>query len=250
MTHVYILAHFDDELGVLPLMMARQKQGCAQKFIYVATYQDDVFEVRKRETETMLCAHGWAKEDVFTLKTKVMDGSLYEHPLEIYEDLATLLQTLGPIEGLTTTAWEGGHHDHDVCATLTVCLGRALGVETQQFSLYNGKNLPWRLFRGAWPLEEGGPRRTIKLGLQDWLRVLSAVRFYPSQWRTWIGLWPAMVAGFLCRGFTYQDLNLKQLMQRPHSGALLYERMFQVDYGALRPAIDRLLQATPGSSTQ
>ena len=243
MTHVYLLAHFDDELGVLPLMMERAKSNAPQAFIYVASYSDELFAIRKAETANLLSAFGFNAASIFTLHTRALDGSLHKQAVELYSELSQLLDGMGPIDSLTTTAWEGGHNDHDVCAALAVCLGKTRGVQVDQFSLYNGKDLPWRLFRGAWPLKEGGPERTVKLGLQDWLKVLAAVRFYPSQWRTWMGLWPAMAVSYLLRGFVYQDLDPTRVTQRPHPGALLYERMFKVEYSEVRSSVDAVLDA-------
>lgn len=248
MTHVYLLAHFDDELGVLPLMMARARSNAAQVFIYVASYSDELFAIRKAETANLLQAFGFDPASILTLKTKVLDGALHSQPLELYAELTKVLDQIGPIDGLTTTAWEGGHHDHDVCAALAVSLGKARGVPVDQFSLYNGKGLPWRLFRGAWPLTEGGTTRRVKLSLQDWLKIVAAVRFHPSQWRTWMGLWPAMVVSYLLRGFVYQDLDLARVTQRPHPGALLYERMFKVDYSEVRTGADAVLKAARESN--
>ncbi len=246
MTHLYIFAHFDDELGILPLMIQRQKSNLPQKFIYVAGYSASSAEIRKTETLTLLKHFGFDPDAVFTLKGRALDGELHKYPLEVFSELSEVVDAVGPIASITTTAWEGGHPDHDICAALTVCLGKARGVPMAQFSLYNGKNLPWRLFRGAWPLAEGGPTRRVRLGLQDWQRVLAAVRFYPSQWRTWVGLWPAMVMSFVRRGFTCQDLDPARVMQRPHSGPLLYERMFKVDYSEVRRGTDALLEAASG----
>ena len=75
----------------------------------------------------------------------------------------------------------------------------------------------------------------------DWAAYLAAVRFFPSQWKAWLGLWPTMFARFaLGGGFRYQRLTPARVRQRPHAGPLLYERRSSVTYETLRAALDAL----------
>ena len=68
-----------------------------------------------------------------------------------------------------------------------------------------------------------------------------AVRYFPSQTKTWLGLWPAMFYSYLQRGFGVQRLDPARVRERPHPGALFYERMFRVPYVEVRAAADAFL---------
>jgi hypothetical protein len=67
------------------------------------------------------------------------------------------------------------------------------------------------------------------------------VRAFPSQLYAWSGIWPAMFAGLLRRGFCWQTLAAERVMARPHAGPLFYERMFKVGYAEVRQALDGAL---------
>jgi hypothetical protein len=134
--------------------------------------------------------------------------------------------------------------DHDMCALLAVLLAPELGdPPLYQFSLYNGRGLPGRLFHGGRPLPENGPVQTTPMSAGDWVRYMAGVRFFPSQVSTWIGLWPMMFAGLALRGFGYQRLDPARIRERPHPGPLLYERMYGMSYETVRAAADQALSA-------
>ena len=131
--------------------------------------------------------------------------------------------------------------DHDMCALMAATLAPSLGdppIET--ISLYNGPRLPGPLYHAAWPLPQNGPIRRIRLAPREWLYWMAAVRFFPSQLKTWAGLWPAMFWSYAWRGFGVQRLDPARIAERPHPGALFYERMFKVPYAEVRAACRRL----------
>ena len=120
-------------------------------------------------------------------------------------------------------------------------LSAALGGPTiDQVSLYNGRGLPGRLFRAASPLPENGPVTRVPMRAADWALYAREVRCFPSQWRTWAGLSPAMFATFARTGYGYQQLSPERVRERPHAGPLLYERMYGVPYSEVRAALDAL----------
>jgi hypothetical protein len=65
----------------------------------------------------------------------------------------------------------------------------------------------------------------------------------PSQLYAWSGIWPAMFASLLGRGFGWQRLAPERVEARPHEGSLFYERMFKVPYAEVRAALDAALPA-------
>lgn len=242
MSVVYVLAHFDDEYGAWPMVLTRARAGIDQRFLYVADYASPAISAaRLAESRAMLGALGVAPEAVVHVGagTRAQDGQVHTALPAAREALRAALAEIGAIERIVVVAWEGGHHDHDCCAFLAVTLAGAAPVE--QFSLYQGKGLSGRLFRACAPIPENGPVTQVRLSAGDWLAYLAAVRFFPSQWRAWMGLWPAMFLSFVVRGgFAHQHLAAERVRQRPHAGKLLYERMFGVPYETVRRELDAL----------
>jgi LmbE family N-acetylglucosaminyl deacetylase len=244
MAVVYVFAHFDDEYCALPLVRARARAGIDQWFIYVADYESaDLACRRLGETRALIAHLGIDPARVVALGCGVMDGALHMDLPRAHAALAERMAALGPVDRLVCTAWEGGHPDHDLCAAATMRLSRDLpgAPEVDQISLYHGRNLrgPW--FAACDPIPENGPVQAVAVTPRDWLDYAAAVRFHRSQWKTWVGLWPAMFAGFARRGFAYQTLTPERVRTRPHLGPLLYERRFGVAYATVRAAADQLL---------
>lgn len=242
MAVVYLLAHFDDEYSAWPMILARARSGVDQRFLYVADYETPAISaVRLAESRAMLGALGIAPDAVIHVGggTGAQDGHVHTALPVARAAIATALAAIGEVETIVVPAWEGGHHDHDCCAFMAISL--AGGARVEQFSLYQGRGLAGRLFRACAPIPENGPVKRVAMGTGDWLAYLLAVRFFPSQWRAWMGLWPTMFATFIARGgFAHQQLAPERVRQRPHEGALLYERMFSVSYETVRKALDDL----------
>ncbi|HEX2558779.1 PIG-L deacetylase family protein [Phenylobacterium sp.] len=243
MSVLYIFAHFDDEYAALPLLIERARAGLEQRLIYVADYASAALAERRfSETRRLLERIGVPGEAARHAGrgTGVLDGAL--HRTLAAAEAAVREAAAGlEIERLVVPAWEGGHPDHDGLAFLAVRLSQALGgAPIDQVSLYNGRGLPGRLFRGASPLPENGPVTRVPMSAVDWARYAAAVRCFPSQWRTWAGLWPAMFATFARWGYGYQQLSPPRVRERPHAGPLLYERMYGIPYTEVRAALDAL----------
>ena len=249
MTCVYVLAHFDDEYCGLPLVAERAAAGEDQLFLYVADYADPRLGARRfAETQALLAHLGVPRSKVLHVGrgTGAVDGGVYRALEPAYAALEAALADVPRIDRMVTLAWEGGHMDHDMCAMMTAELARTRGqppIET--ISLYTGPGLGGPFFHGAWPLAENGPVRRIRLKPGAWLNWMAAVRFFPSQIKTWLGLWPAMFWSYAWRGFGVQQLDPARIRQRPHEGSLFYERMFKVPYADVRAAADAFLSRRP-----
>ena len=237
MNTLYVLAHFDDEYFAWPLIRRGQAAGDQQHFMYVADYHPaELAERRKRETERLLARMGVPAAHVMHTGrgAGAMDGAVHEKFSAALEAVRTAARGLGCVDRVVVCAWEGGHPDHDACARLALLLARELGdPEVIQFPLYSGKNLSGRLFRAGRPIDENGPVERISMSRGDWFKFWIGVRHYPSQWRTWLGLWPMMFWTYVRQGFGYQRLVAARALERPHSGVLLYERMFGVSYSVV-----------------
>lgn len=247
MATAYILAHFDDEYFALPMILDERRAGVGQKFLYVADYADaELAQRRLAETRAFLGSLGVPQRDVVHVGAGVgaFDGNVRAQAAAAMTATRTVLAAMAGLDRLVVTAWEGGHPDHDACALMTVRLARELGgVRIDQFALYSGRGLRGRLFRAGSPLPENGPVRRVRLSAAEWARFALGVRFYPSQWKTWLGLWPAMFLSYALRGFGCQELAAARVDERPHAGALLYERQFGVPYEALQACREQVLAA-------
>lgn len=238
---VHVLAHFDDEYCALPLIREAARQGLEQRFIYLADYRDAAMgERRLAETRRFLHRQGLAPETVLPLGlgSGAFDQSLHRSVDLLFPRLLAAVGE-GPVARLVVPAWEGGHMDHDACAFMAVRLAARIGApQVRQFTLYNGPRLPGPLLRGGAPLAENGPVTPVRLAPGELLHWMAGVRAFPSQAYAWSGIWPAMFAGVLRRGFGWQTLEPARVEARPHGGALFYERMFRVPYAEVRAALD------------
>jgi LmbE family N-acetylglucosaminyl deacetylase len=253
MAVVYLLAHFDDEYCALPLITADVAAGADPWFLYVCDYATpELTQRRFDETRNLLKHLGVDPSRALHVGagTAAMDGIVYKALPAAYAAIQTAVATIGSVSRIVVTAWEGGHNDHDMCALMAATLSRTLGdppIDT--ISLYNGPRLPGPFFHGAAPLSENGPVRRIGLSPAGWLHWMMAVRFFPSQAKSWLGLWPAMFFTYARQGFGVQRLDPARVRERPHAGALYYERMFKVPYPDVRAAADAFL-AQEGLSSQ
>lgn len=247
MSTVYVLAHFDDEYGALPLLLQDRREGRRPWLLYVADYADPAVSARRlSETRALIARLGLSPDRVLHVgaSTGVLDGAVHENLPRAHTALSCALSPVGEVERFVIAAWEGGHQDHDACAVLTLAQARSFdsAPRIEQFSLYNGRKLPGRLFQACAPIVENGPRRTVRMNLKDWLTYATSVRFFPSQAKTWAGLWPMMFIGFLLRGgYHYQTFDPARINARPHTGPLLYERMFKTSYADVRKRLDTFL---------
>ena len=248
MAIVYIFAHFDDEYCAWPLIRRRVEAGLDQRFLYVADYRDaELARTRHRETQALLARMGVDPAHAVHVGagTGALDGSVHRSLPAAFAALGEAVAKIGAVERFACTAWEGGHMDHDMCAMLTSRLAaRQGGAPVDQISLYNGKGLAGPFFHGGAPLPENGPVTRVALSPDEWGRWAADVRVFPSQTKTWLGLWPAMFWSYLRRGgFGYQQLEPVRIGERPHAGPLFYERMFKTPYAEVRAAADAFAQA-------
>jgi hypothetical protein len=74
-------------------------------------------------------------------------------------------------------------------------------------------------------LPENGEVETVKIQLFNRLRFIGLCLSYPSQVKTWIGLFPFFLFHYFFFGTqALQKVSLERLNNRPHAGSLYYER--------------------------
>jgi hypothetical protein len=224
---LFLFAHQDDEFGVyhaIDLCVARgQRVVCAYLTRGAARRND--------ESIAVLTAMGVARDDIVFAgdALAIDDGSL---PAHLAQAIAWIDGWFGAFEAVgqvCVTAWEGGHHDHDVLHVLAVHAAERRGLlsRLRQYSLYNGYRLPGALFRVLAPLAANGAVSAMPIPWPSRLRHLRRCLRYRSQRRTWLGLFPFVLLHYLLRGVQQlQPVSMARLAQKPHAGPLFYERRY------------------------
>lgn len=228
---VFLFAHQDDEFGVYQRLADCSRLG---KRIVCAYLTDGAAggvsaATRNAESSAVLAQLGVAAGDILFAGERlgIADAAL---PLRLAQAEAWLehwLGTLGQIDEMYVPAWEGGHHDHDALHALGVVIAsrnRWLS-RVRQYPLYNAARMLPPFFRTLAPLPENGPVQVDVISLGMRLRCLRWCLSYPSQRRTWLGLFPFALWKYLLVGKqNLQQVSMERLEQRPHAGPLYYEQ--------------------------
>lgn len=228
---LFLFAHQDDEFGVFERITSLRRQGVRVACAYLTDGQTASAGAEERNAES-LAVLARLGVDAREVRFAGQELGIGDARLPLQLDAAARwigdwLDGFGAIEAIHAPAWEGGHHDHDALHALTVLLAarRGLLARTWQFSLYQASGLPGPLFRVLAPLAENGPATRLPIAWGARLRYLRHCLSYPSQRTTWIGLFPFVALHYLLRGVEQlQPVAPRRLGERPHAGALYYEK--------------------------
>ena len=228
MNTVFLFAHQDDEYGVFPALHEHRRRGDAVHCVYL-TDGGPQAQRRCRESLAVLAELDIAAEHVHVpgCQYSCKDGRLYEQYADCCRWLVRLLAELAPVGTVYIPAWEGGHPDHDTvhaAAVVAACRQKKSVSRIRQFSLYNGYRCSGLLFRAMLPLPCNGPVLHTPLPLALRLRCIRLCLRYPSQWKTWLGLFFPVALRYLFTGTQQTQAVLSQRRDRPHAGQLYYER--------------------------
>jgi N-acetylglucosamine malate deacetylase 2 len=138
-----LVAHADDEAITCGALLQRMKHP----FIVFATDgapNDKYFwerygsreryaEVRRQEAAAAMAAIGVGDYDFVRLAE---DQELFRNLADAAERLRSMVNSFQP-DAILTSAYEGGHPDHDACAFLAAEVGRWMGVPVFEAPLYN-----------------------------------------------------------------------------------------------------------------
>lgn len=226
---LFLFAHQDDEYGVYAAIAEQLRLGRRVACAYLTQGANGSAPRRNAESLAVLQAVGVAPQDIVFAGDQlgITDATLPDHLDAAGVWLQQWLGSFARVELVCVTAWEGGHHDHDALHFLTAHTAHALGLGAQlrQYSLYNGwrRSGPW--FNVLAPLPDNGPVERSRIGWGARLRHLAWLWCYPSQFKTWIGLFPFVLWHYLRHGTQQlQAVGLARLAQRPHAGPLYYEK--------------------------
>ena len=237
---LFVFAHPDDEFGCFESIRLEIESGRRVVCLYLTDggYGGQPVARRKEESIRVLSLLGVDSGDIHFpgIDLGVRDGFLHENMARVADELTSTIRRMGVIEKVYIPAWEGGHQDHDSAhvIALVVCSRLNLSDQVRQFSLYQGAGLRGPLFHVMKPLPVNGECIIQRLPIARRFRYLKLCLCYPSQWKTWLGLYPFVFCRLLFgRGYSIQCADLHRVRQRPHPGALLYERRCAIDYGFL-----------------
>ncbi|HMB74955.1 MAG TPA: PIG-L family deacetylase [Kiloniellaceae bacterium] len=244
-----LLAHQDDELVFSPLIARLVASGKAVRVVYLTNGVPDRSspDGRNSESTRALAKLGVPASHIRFLGTElsVCDGQLLHRFTSTYRALLEDCRSAGPFGDLFTLAWEGGHPDHDAAHVVAVKLARTWDADDRAWQLpfYRAANLgpPW--FSLFAPLSCNGAVQDLPSARQDALLRAKMIRFYPSQWRTFIVLGPVIFwHAVLATPVKLQRLQIHRALERPTLRPLLYERRNGVSFAEFAERANRFLE--------
>lgn len=234
MNVLFVFAHQDDEVAAAIRILRARRNGDR---VICAFLTDGALNVpssiRNEESRRALAILGVTD----LLFAPFPDGNLPEHAVEALAVLEAQTETIGEV---CTLAWEGGHQDHDAAHVIALAFARRRGIPCREVPLYNGRGTPRSMFRVLHPVGDGWA--TARVRFSEALLVLSLVRFYKSQKKTWCGLLPEATFELLIARRTHvRDADPRRLTTKPHPGDLFYERRFGYPYERFVKAMNGMI---------
>jgi len=223
-----VFVHPDDEFAAFPWLRRALADGRAVDAVWLTDggWGGQDMARRRAESVAVLSALGMdpARMHFCGEQWGIADGGLH---LRLDEAVPRALERFGSVRGgeVLMPAWEGGHHDHDAGHLVGIAVAQARGARMWQFSLYHGEGLrgPW--FKVLSPLPDNGASEVLPTTLGERLRYAAACLAYRSQWKSFVGLLPFYLWRMLgADAFRRQPVDPRRTAQRPHAGAMLYER--------------------------
>jgi len=234
---IFLLAHQDDESGCFHLIKNRSLHGDEITIFYLTSGTYDGSDSLKRNLESVkvLLKLGVQEKNIIFINrnTYSPDGKLPENLNSVFNKIINILKEKPNIDGLYFMAWEGGHQDHDAAHLIGVALAKKFNIvkSAYQFPLYTGIGLRGKFFRLFKPILGNGKPFFLNIPWSDRIKYLNLSLSYPSQIKTWIGLFPFFFIHYIFFGTQIlQPISLFRVRVRPHSGKLFYERKFSYDY--------------------
>jgi len=252
---LFVFAHQDDEYAALPWIFQERAGGAQIACLYLTDGAGRASaETRDAESRDVLRSLGIADDAIVMLSggaKRIADLNLAAESLDALAAVdAWIEQTPFLPRRIYAPSYEGGHPDHDAAHLIAAVIAaeRGLAGDAWHFSLYNAYRCPRPFFATMRQLPAPAPRRRAALSpAQRWNFAWLCWR-YRSQWRTWLGLFPgAFYARAIAANETVVRFDFKRLTHRPHSGELLYERLFATSYECFEKQTRALRERLPVS---
>ena len=244
---LFLFAHQDDEFGVFAQIEQELREGRRVRCVYVtdgaATSSPDV---RDAESRMVLQQLGVPTDDIIFIgqQLHIRDCQLHQNVGTFVDWLDKFINAHPMLDSCFVPAWEGGHPDHDLIHAIAISalINQSRDIRILQYSLYNSRNCPGLFFRLLSPLPENGVVTQSPIAWRDRLRYVRLCLAYPSQWRTWMGLFPFACAHYVLSGVQQlQYVDHARILEPPHARPLYYERRGFLDWPTLRSAVEQLI---------
>jgi LmbE family N-acetylglucosaminyl deacetylase len=190
---ILILAHTDDEIMALHLLHILSKPII---FVYLTDGKPQGAEyspaLRVEENAEALKALNLKYEAVqFGCKNSIRDGCLaLDFKRQNFKDLVEIINSYNP-KLIVTTAFEGGHQDHDAAFLISHKLSRQLNLPIWVFPTYRSMSPKFKLYRVMQPINDLVSKK-IELSPRSRFQIIKIAIYmivtYKSQARTWLGL--------------------------------------------------------------
>jgi len=232
----FLLAHQDDEFGCFYEIERLKKQNQKILIIYLTENFNKKINIKRNEESLYTLKNlGVDKDEVIFLAQdkKIYDGFLSKKLRIVFNLLLKLSELKGEPSKIYTSAWEGGHQDHDAAHLIGIALAKKFFItnKSYQFPLYTGVGLRGSFFRLFKPILENGKPIFLNIPFLNRIKYLRLSLSYPTQLKTWIGLFPFFLFHYIFFGTQiFQPISLSRPKERPHQGKLLYERRFSHEY--------------------
>jgi LmbE family N-acetylglucosaminyl deacetylase len=228
---LFLFAHQDDEFGAFQQIADERQAGRRVCCAYLTTGVAAGGSPRRRNHESLsvLKQLGVGEPDVSFAghALSIPDAGLPRNLARAADWIDEKLSQCSMLASVYVPAWEGGHHDHDALHAITVSVAQEKGMllSVRQFPLYNGHRCRGPLFRVFAALPCNGTVERTRIRWGNRIRFLRYCLCYPSQAKTWAGLFPFVLLHYLTRGDQLlQPVCVERIGQRPHAGPLYYER--------------------------
>jgi hypothetical protein len=243
---LFLFAHQDDEAAAFGLINNEIKKGRSVICFFLTTgslYLNERYTIkRNKESLNVLMSLGVKKEDIYFSDSfgNLLDQHLIYNIQKILFQLIDYLKNFENINRIYVPSWEGGHPDHDAANIIgAILMKRFTNIKAYQFSFYNSYKCVKPFFRVLAPLVDNGKFIKYNISLIERIRYIFLCLCYPSQFKSWLGLFPFVAYKYLFNSnFFIQKVNFDRIFTRPHNSILYYESRNFAEYSDLSSCVE------------
>ena len=202
---VFILAHQDDEVFLLPHILNFEKK----LFIYLTNGVSVGSSALKLENRTVEAKYVFDKyltqlnsvANCWGLENSVSEGELHKFvSIENLTSIEEVIKNQGElVTQILTTTFEGAHQDHDSAAVISRKLAKTLQVDCIEMSSYPQWFSKFYSFKVLIPHSVDGEFEFVRF--RTLVLALKLMVGYKTQRKTWLGLGPATLGAFAFRKY-------------------------------------------------
>ena len=232
-TTIFIIPHYDDELGIFNQIVFHKQKGQMIVIIYL-TSSDKLGQANSHREELsikVLRELGLDESDkIYFLgrNLQVPDLKLADYIEPVYEECLNIVRSYKNVCRIYTTTYEGGHPDHDASHLITTAISKKLNLlkKAFQFPMYSGERLWLSFFRLFAPLSANGFVHSEEIEKSNRILFIKLfLSYFSQQPKTILGLCVPFIYHILfIKKQYFQKISVARVNTPPHGGLLLYER--------------------------